>query len=78
MAPKLRRFAKRAVMLGCAALCLWCGALRVGDWARAQGAQALLFAAGLGEEAAPAGDSKKINKSSLAGPAIFLYNMFYT
>ena len=57
MVPKLRRFAKRAVMLGCAALCLWCGALRVGDWARAQGAQALLFAAGLGEEAAPAGAS---------------------
>lgn len=57
MAPKLRQFAKRAVMLGCAALCLWCGALRVGDWARAQGAQALLFAAGLGEEAAPAGAS---------------------
>ena len=57
MAPKLRRFAKRAVMLGCAALCLWCGALRVGDWAKAQGAQALLFAAGLGEEAAPAGAS---------------------
>ena len=25
MAPKLRQFAKRAVMLGCAALCLWCG-----------------------------------------------------
>lgn len=57
MAPKLRQFAKRAVMLGCAALCLWCGALRLGDWARAQGAQALLFAAGLGEEAAPAGAS---------------------
>ena len=42
---------------GLAALCLWCGGGRVRGLGPAQGAEALLFAAGMGAQAAPPGAS---------------------
>ena len=52
MAGKLGRWGKRCGAVCAVGLCLWCGALRLRDWAQAQGAEALLFAAGFQEEAA--------------------------
>lgn len=44
---------KNAVLLGSAALCLWCGAGKLQEWAQTQGEEALLFAAGIQAQESP-------------------------
>ena len=44
---------KNAVLLGSAALCLWCGAGKLQEWAQTQGEEALLFAAGMEAQESP-------------------------
>ncbi len=49
----LRRLCKNLVILACAAVCIWCAAEGLQNWARDRGGEALLFAAGMTGTEAP-------------------------
>lgn len=52
MKKGLKRWIQNGVVLGSAALCLWCGAAKFQQWAAREGDDALLFAAGMRAQAA--------------------------
>lgn len=60
------RWVKNVAVLGSAALCLWCAAGEFQSWARREGDDALLFAAGMRAQAA---SSQEASPAPTATPA---------
>ncbi len=60
------RWVKNVAVLGSAALCLWCAAGEFQSWARREGDDALLFAAGMKAQAA---SSQEASPAPTATPA---------
>ena len=60
------RWVKNVAVLGSAALCLWCAAGEFQSWARREGDDALLFAAGMRAQAA---SSQEVSPAPTATPA---------
>ena len=57
MKKRFARWGNNLLLLGCAAVCLWCVGTKFQAWAQEQGGDALLFAAGMQAQPAssPAG-----------------------
>lgn len=47
MRKRFARWGNNLLLLGCAAVCLWCVGTKFQAWAQEQGGDALLFAAGM-------------------------------
>ena len=47
MKKRFARWGNNLLLLGCAAVCLWCVGTKFQAWAQEQGGDALLFAAGM-------------------------------
>ena len=65
------RWVKNVAVLGSAALCLWCAAGEFQSWARREGDDALLFAAGMRAQAASSQEASPAPKAT-PGPDYFL------
>ena len=62
MKKRFARWGNNLLLLGCAAVCLWCVGTKFQAWAQEQGGDALLFAAGM--QAQPASSPSGASRSS--------------